>query len=79
MVVVNVHKDVTLERIRKEVENLMPDEQLKLVDILVHKLMKQEIVKRKRVNLGDFYGLGKGLWKGEDAQEYVNKLRDERI
>lgn len=22
-------------------------------------------------------GLGKGLWKGEDAQEYVNKIRDE--
>jgi hypothetical protein len=77
--VINVHKDVTLERIRKEVENLMPDEQLKLVDILIHKLMKQEIVREKTVNLGDFYGLGKGLWKGDDAQDYVNKLRDERI
>ena len=52
--VINVHKDVTLERIRKEVENLMPDEQLKLVDILIHKLMKQEIVREKTVNLGDF-------------------------
>jgi len=77
--VINVHKNVALERIRKEVENLMPDEQLKLVDILIHNLMKQEIVREKTVNLSAFYGLGKGLWKGEDAQEYVNKLRDERI
>jgi len=25
------------------------------------------------------YGLGKGLWKKEDAQEYVNRLREDRI
>jgi hypothetical protein len=25
----------------------------------------------------DFYGLGRQLWAGEDAQEFVNRLRDE--
>jgi len=48
--VVNVNRDVTLERVRKEVENPC-----------------------------DFYGIGAGLWNGEDAREYVNKLREERM
>ncbi len=25
----------------------------------------------------DLYGLGKEIWEGEDAQEYVNRLRQE--
>jgi len=25
----------------------------------------------------DFYGLGKEIWGDEDAQDYVNRLRDE--
>ena len=29
------------------------------------------------VHWRDFYGLGKEIWDGEDAQEYVNRLRDE--
>jgi len=28
-------------------------------------------------SLLELRGLGKGLWRGEDAQEYVNKLRRE--
>ena len=31
----------------------------------------------KGVELGEFYGLGRGLWK-EDAQEYVSRLREDR-
>lgn len=30
-----------------------------------------------RRSLLELRGLGKGLWKGEDAQEYVNRLRKE--
>ncbi len=29
------------------------------------------------VRWSDFYGLGRGLWVGEDAQSHVNRLRDE--
>lgn len=32
---------------------------------------------RKEVRWADFYGLGKEIWAGIDAQEYVNQLRDE--
>jgi hypothetical protein len=30
-----------------------------------------------KVQWGDFYGLGKEIWGNQDAQEYVNRLRDE--
>ncbi|MEW6162857.1 MAG: hypothetical protein AB1606_06060 [Nitrospirota bacterium] len=35
-------------------------------------------VKCKKLGWKGLYGLGKGLWKGEDAQEYVNSLRRDR-
>lgn len=28
-------------------------------------------------SLAELYGIGKGLWEGVDAQEFVNALRDE--
>lgn len=34
---------------------------------------------KKELDWNNLYGLGKGLWKGEDAQEYVNRLREDRI
>lgn len=32
----------------------------------------------KKLDWKELYGLGKGLWKTEDAQEFVNCLREER-
>jgi hypothetical protein len=29
-----------------------------------------------RYSLADLAGVGKGVWKGVDAQEYVNRLRE---
>lgn len=31
----------------------------------------------RKVSWHDAYGLGKEIWEGIDAQEYVNELRDE--
>lgn len=33
---------------------------------------------KKNLDWNKLYGLGKGLWKGEDAQEHVNRLRKDR-
>jgi hypothetical protein len=30
-----------------------------------------------KVRWHDFYGVGRDVWTGEDAQDYVNRLRDE--
>ncbi len=71
-------KASTLGKIEKEIERLSPKEQLKLVEKLTHQLRKSGIKVKKERDWKDLYGLGKGLWKGEDAQEYVNRLREER-
>jgi len=65
-------------KIEKEVEKLSPQEQLKLVEKLAHKLSKTGLAMKKELDWRNLYGLGKGLWKGEDAQEYVNRLRENR-
>ncbi|MBI5327651.1 MAG: hypothetical protein HZB80_05100 [Deltaproteobacteria bacterium] len=72
-------KGVTLEKIGKEIGKLTPQEQLKLVERLVHQLGKTGLAMKKELDWNKLYGLGKGLWKGEDAQEYVNRLREDRI
>jgi hypothetical protein len=33
---------------------------------------------KQPVNPADYYGLGKEIWEGIDAQEYVNELRGKR-
>lgn len=68
----------TLGKIEKEVEKLSPQEQLKLVEKLAHKLRQTGIGMKKRLEWNGLYGLGKGLWKGEDAQKYVDRLRENR-
>lgn len=74
-----MRKGIALEKIEKEIERLAPNEQLKLVEKLIHRLRKLELTARKELEWGKLYGLGKGLWEGEDAQEYINRLREDRI
>lgn len=69
----------TLVRIEKEVEMLTLEEQLNLLERLVHKIRKVDFSNKKKLDWKELYGLGKNLWKGEDAQEYVNRLREDRV
>jgi hypothetical protein len=71
-------KGTNLVKIEKEVEKLSPEEQLRLVEKLAHKLRKTGLAMKKELDWKNLYGLGKGLWRGEDAQEYVNRLRENR-
>lgn len=68
----------TLGKIEKEVEKLSPLEQLELVERLAHQLRKTGIAMKKQLDWSGLYGLGKGLWK-EDVQEYVSRLREDRV
>ncbi len=72
-------KGTELGKIEKELEKLSPQEQLKLVERLAHQLRKKGIAMKKQLDWNNLYGLGKGLWKSEDAQEYVDRLRQERV
>jgi hypothetical protein len=69
----------TLGKIEKEIEKLSPKDQLKLVEKLAHQLRKSGITVKRELDWKNLYGLGKGLWKGDDAQDYVNGLREERV
>lgn len=67
-----------VKKIKKEVEGLTLKEQLELVEKLVRQLREKGLAKKEYLDWGELYGLGKGLWDGEDAQEYVNRLRKDR-
>ncbi len=69
-------KQTSLDNIEKAIEDLSPEEQLRLVERVAHRLRKTGIAK-KDLEWGQLYGLGKGLWK-EDAQRYVNRSREDR-
>lgn len=69
----------TLVKIEKEIERLSPEDQLKLVEKLARQLRKTGIAVKKELDWKNLYGLGKGVWKGEDAQDYVNRLREDRV
>ena len=66
----------TMERIGAEFDELLPEDQLRLLDMLVHRIMRTQDSKRTR-DLAQYYGIAKGLWD-QDAQEYVSGLREDR-
>lgn len=72
-------RSVALGKIEKELERLTTEEQLKLLERLAHQLRTKRLTMKKELNWNELYGLGKGLWKGEDAQEYVTLVREDRI
>jgi len=60
-----MQKKVSLGKIERDTEALTPQEQLKLVERLIHRLRKTGITEKKSLDWNQLYGLGKGLWKGE--------------
>jgi hypothetical protein len=59
----------------KGIGSLKPDEQLNLIEIISARLktnLRREKVKHSVMELE---GLGAHIWKGVDAQQYVNKER----
>ena len=66
---------VSLTEIIPLVEQLSPEEQLGLIEHVVHELREGKSAQIRHWR--EFRGLGKEIWQGIDAQEYVNQLRDE--
>jgi len=71
-------KASTLEKIEKEIVRLNPEELLRLVEKLIHQLRKTSSGSKQTYDINRLYGLGKGIWD-EDAQEYVNRSREDRL
>jgi len=67
---------LTFEDYLRGIQNLRPDEQLSLVEIISARLKK--VLRRKKIkhSILELEGLGAGIWKGIDAQQYVRKERE---
>lgn len=71
-------KAPNLRKLERELENLSLRDQEKLAARLAQRLQQVRRGKKSH-DWAKLYGLGKGLWKGEDAQGYVNRLREDRV
>ncbi len=55
------------------IQKLDPEDQLQLIEELA--VILRNKMARKKHSVLELQGLGKEIWKGVDAQEYVNRER----
>jgi|694.fasta_scaffold88190_1 hypothetical protein len=63
------------QELLQQAKNLTAEEQLKLVAELISVVRNRVMDKSKKRSILDLEGLGKEIWQGIDAQEYVNQER----
>jgi hypothetical protein len=68
---------MTIAEILHQAKTLSPQERKELVKLLVDSLDVPDAIPRQQRRLSELRGLGKEIWEGIDAQEYVNRLRSE--
>lgn len=63
----------------RHVRPLSPDARLRLVELIAKDMAAEAADARNRPkrSLLELEGVGKELWQGKDAQQYVNELRSE--
>jgi hypothetical protein len=72
-----MHEVTTLNTIQQQLDLLKPEEQLSVIEHLVHRL-RQTNTNNSSQQWNELYGLGRGIWN-EDAQQYVNRIREDRL
>jgi len=68
-----------LHNIEKAAADLSLQDHIKLLEVLTRQLAVKSQKPQVRYDWSALYGLGKGLWDGEDAQSYVDKMREDRM
>lgn len=68
-----------LEKIERQIIDLPVSEQIHLIERIARRVRSVQTKSGGTLNWNDLYGMGKGIWKGDDAQDYVNRAREERI
>lgn len=64
----------TYDEVLTHIQHLTTDEQLRLLQDLAE-LLRRQVSARKLHSILELQGLGKDIWGGIDAQEYVNQER----
>jgi hypothetical protein len=72
-------KESILMSIEKQAVKLSIQDHIKLIEKLTKQLKSKSINLNTKNDWNDLYGLGKGLWNDEDAQDHVDALREDRI
>jgi hypothetical protein len=67
-----------LQTIEKEAAKLSLRDHIKLMETLARQLRAKSESAKHRLDWSAMYGIGKGLWDNQDAQDYVNALRKDR-
>ena len=69
----------TVEKLYEDIQALPTREQLRLMALVASELSRRTLdaASRPKRSLLEFHGLGKEIWKGVDAQQYVDQLRSE--
>jgi hypothetical protein len=68
-----------LEKIESQIMSLPVSEQIHLIERIARRVRSVQAKSGIVLNWNDLYGTGKGIWRGNDAQDYVNRVREERI
>ncbi len=68
---------MTVLEVLEQAKALSPQERKQLVKLLVDTLDVPEPAATRQRRLSELRGLGKEIWAGIDAQEYVDQLRNE--
>jgi hypothetical protein len=68
-----------LEKIESQIMSLPVSEQIHLIERIARRVRSVQTKSGITLNWNDLYGTGKGLWKGDDVQVFVNRAREERI
>lgn len=67
----------TYNEVRRLAQSLTPDEQMRLIEDLSKSIRRKVTLTPKPLrSILELEGLGKEIWNGIDAQEYVNQERD---
>ncbi len=67
---------VSYSQVLSQVEQLTTDEQLRLLEEVAAIVRRRIETEPKQHSILELRGLGKEIWEGIDAQEYVNQERD---
>ena len=63
------------DEILEQVQGLTSDEKLQLLTDIVA-MLRHQVTARPKHSIMELEGLGKEIWQGIDAQEYVNQEQD---
>jgi hypothetical protein len=72
-------KESILTSIEKQAAKLSLQDHIELIEKLTQQLKGKSINLSHENDWANLYGLGKGVWGNEDAQDHVNKLREDRV